>query len=178
MDLFITGRLKDLIILRGANHYPRISSTRCRPVTPHSGQMAAPHSRPTSMEPARKSSSWCRRSSARRCGGWMLRPIGEAAREAVLREHGLELALLVSSSPAACRGRRAEKLQRSECRSAFLQRTLPVVAESRPLSAPVGDVGIARGDGEIDGGREVLRQASAFSCYASCWSRSIAPPSR
>ena len=173
-ELFITGRLKDLIILRGANHYPQdIEDTLCasHAALRTGGGAAFTVDIDAAGEERLVVVQEVERESLRRLD---VVTVGEAAREAVLREHGLELAVLLLVKPGGVPKTSSGKVQRRECRSAFLQGTLPAVAESRPLSAPVGTWGSFEAMAEIDDRREVLRQGE---CVPQAAVRAEAPRS-
>jgi 8-amino-7-oxononanoate synthase/acyl carrier protein len=124
-ELFVTGRLKDLVIVRGGNHYPQdIEATAAKS---HPGVRA----------------SWCAAFTVdgrpepklviileleRRQRGEAAQVIG-AIRRDVAREHELAVDSIVlvraGSIPKASSG----KIQRHACRDAFLDRSLDVVDE-------------------------------------------------
>jgi acyl-CoA synthetase (AMP-forming)/AMP-acid ligase II len=62
-ELFITGRIKELVIIRGINHYPQDIERTCRTAIRRCARTAGRCSRCRATA-ATKSWSWCRRSSA------------------------------------------------------------------------------------------------------------------
>src|SRR5215212_8968622 len=125
-QLFVTGRLKDLIIIRGLNHYPEdIEETvqRCHEAL-RSGSGAAftidedgeervvvheiaPHAHRQADE------------------------VSESIRRAVSEEHLLEVQATVLIRRGTLPKTTSGKIQRTACRTAFLRRNLQVVAEWR-----------------------------------------------
>jgi len=126
-ELFITGRLKDLIIIRGLNHYPQdieMTVDRCHPRL-RSGNGAAV----TVTVDGRDRLVIVHEVERRQQRD--LEPIFEAVRRAVAAEHELQVegvALLKAGTiPKTSSG----KIQRHACRQAFLDGTLELVAQWR-----------------------------------------------
>lgn len=122
-QLVITGRIKDLIILRGHNYYPQDieltteeSDRRVRP-----GNSAAfevdheSHQRLCVVAEIRE--------DARSSGA----EIAETLRAAVLRDHGIEPQLIALVPPRAVPKTSSGKIMRRACKRALLDGTLPVV---------------------------------------------------
>jgi amino acid adenylation domain-containing protein len=126
-ELFVTGRLKDLIIMRGRNLYPQdieLTVERSDPtLRPGHGvafvvevdgaeqlvvvQEVQRHSRSTSHA-----------------------AVIEAIRRAVAEAHDVHLYAVVLIQAGTIPKTSSSKLQRSACRSAFLNDSLPVIAKS------------------------------------------------
>ncbi|HLX01361.1 MAG TPA: beta-ketoacyl synthase N-terminal-like domain-containing protein, partial [Trinickia sp.] len=139
-ELFVTGRIKDLILVRGRNHYPQdIEATISRSDAhlEHSVVVAFEISREdkaevvalceAAIEPGRESELF------------------KVASEAVAREHGLPLFALGFVRPRLLPRTSSGKLQRNACRVAFKDGTLKLAAiatqaeaqPAAPASAPV-----------------------------------------
>ena len=125
-ELFITGRLKDLIIIRGRNHYPQdieLTVQKCHPAL--LSNCGAAFSVTVNGEEKLAIAQEVQRSFLRQ-----LNPnevIG-AIRQAVAQEHDIEvygvLLLRTASIPKTSSG----KVQRSACRAGFIAGNLDVVA--------------------------------------------------
>lgn len=125
-ELFITGRLKDLIIIRGRNHYPQdieLTVEKCHPaLRPNNG---AAFSVTLNDQEKLVIVQEVERSSLRKLNA---SEVIEAIRQAVAQEHDLEvdgvLLLKTASIPKTSSG----KIQRSACRAGFLAGNLDEVA--------------------------------------------------
>ncbi|MEO8115613.1 MAG: fatty acyl-AMP ligase [Phenylobacterium sp.] len=130
-DLFITGRLKDVIILRGANIYPQDLETTA----------AASH-------PALREDCACAFPAVvsgeeaivivceidRRRAGDAVEAAG-AIRRAVFQDHGLETYAVVIIPVTTMPKTPSGKVQRKACAQAWRTETLPVLHESRMASS-------------------------------------------
>ncbi len=126
-ELFVTGRIKDLIIVRGVNHYPQdieqtVEQSHCG-IRPHCGAAFA-------IESDRQPTLVVVQEIER---GQMREPAGviESIRRAVTREHELQLDSIVLIKPGSVPKTSSGKIQRHACRQAFLDGTLEVVAHWR-----------------------------------------------
>ncbi|MBP5974475.1 AMP-binding protein [Brasilonema sp. CT11] len=125
-ELFITGRLKDLIIIRGRNHYPQdieLTIEKCHPaLRPNCG---AAFSVTLNDQEKLVIVQEVERSSLRKLNANEV--IGEI-RQAVAQEHDLEvygvLLLRTASIPKTSSG----KVQRNACRAGFLAGNLDEIA--------------------------------------------------
>jgi len=131
-ELFITGRLKDLIIIRGLNHYPQdIESTvdRCHPRL-RQGNSAAFTITVSDRDRLVIVAEIERRQQRD------LDAVFEAIRREVAAEHEVQvdaIALLKAGSiPKTSSG----KIQRHACRHGFLESTLEVLDQWRAWEAP------------------------------------------
>ena len=135
-ELYVTGRLKDLLIIRGRNHYPQdIEATveRCEPRI-RRGCVAAFAFTVDGEEQAAVVAEVDARAA----------PVDAAAladlRGAVARDHGLRLAAIVLIRAGTILKTSSGKIQRHACREAFLRGSLEVVVhdatapEERPRS--------------------------------------------
>ncbi|HEX7317777.1 MAG TPA: amino acid adenylation domain-containing protein [Pyrinomonadaceae bacterium] len=136
-NLFVTGRLKDLIIIRGRNHYP------------HDIELTAGQSHPA-LRPGGGAAFTVEIGGEERLvlaqevnvrhgldGGEIVRAIGEAiAEEHELQIHAVTL-LKTGSLPKTSSG----KIQRHACREKFLSNSLDAVTAWEMPPAPEGEVG-------------------------------------
>lgn len=125
--LYVTGRIKDLIIVRGQNIYPQDLEATARAAVPGVTEAAA-----FAVEDAGTSTE----------GAALVieQPRGEitdvqamlaAVREAILRDHGIDIQRIVLTRRRALPKTSSGKLQRSATRAALTYGTLPVLAEWR-----------------------------------------------
>ncbi|MET0624410.1 MAG: AMP-binding protein, partial [Pyrinomonadaceae bacterium] len=134
-ELFVTGRLKDLIIIRGLNHYP------------HDIELTAERSHP-SLRPG------CGAAFSVEAGGeerlvvvqevehrrqFDAAAVIESISEAITSEHEVQAHALLLVKPGAVPKTSSGKIQRYACREAFLRGTLDVLAERRVTDAPAAD---------------------------------------
>ncbi len=123
-ELFITGRLKDLIIIRGSNHYPQDieltaeqSHSSLRP-----GAGAA-----FSVEIAGEERLVVVQEVDRHFRQLDLADVAATIRQAIAREHQLQAHAVVLLRPGAIPKTSSGKIQRRACRSRFLAGTLDAV---------------------------------------------------
>ncbi|MEA2176655.1 MAG: hypothetical protein QOD00_4247, partial [Blastocatellia bacterium] len=124
-ELFLTGRLKDLIIIRGLNHYPQdieLSVERCHPsLRPGCG--AAFHVRADGQEQLVIVQEVEPRLTAD------LSTIINSIREAVSEEHEVQAHDIVLLKAGTIPKTSSGKIQRRACRAMFLEESLEPVAE-------------------------------------------------
>jgi acyl-CoA synthetase (AMP-forming)/AMP-acid ligase II/alkylation response protein AidB-like acyl-CoA dehydrogenase/acyl carrier protein len=126
--LFITGRLKDLIIIRGLNHYPQdIESTvaSCHPAL--EGQGCAAFSIESDDGEQLVVVQEVKRSALH---GLDSEAVFRAIRNVVSEGHGLHTHAIVLLRPASLPRTTSGKVRRKVCRQAFLEQTLAEVASS------------------------------------------------
>ncbi len=138
--LYLTGRLKDLIIVRGANHYPQdiehvVERSHAAMRAGCSAAFAIEHEDGERVVVVQEVASATRIE---------LDAAIEAARAAVLREHEIALHAIVLVKPGTIAKTTSGKIQRRACKASFLEGTLDVVVEwhrgVRPSSAPRASV--------------------------------------
>jgi 7-keto-8-aminopelargonate synthetase-like enzyme/acyl-CoA synthetase (AMP-forming)/AMP-acid ligase II/acyl carrier protein len=138
-ELFISGRLKDLIIIRGRNHYP------------HDIERTAERSHPT-LRPGCSAAF-----SLEEDGEERLVVVSEIAREAVAdldaadvmravrrsvsEQHDLQVHAVALLEPRGLPKTASGKIRRGPCRASFLEGTLPCIArhtlaDAEPASPP------------------------------------------
>jgi amino acid adenylation domain-containing protein len=126
-ELFITGRLKDLIIFRGLNYYP------------HDIELTAEQSHPE-LRPGGGAAFAIHRDGAEqlvvvqevahRHRGEM-NPVLDAIREAVAVEHEVKVSTVLLTKAGSIPKTSSGKIRRSDCRQMFLAGDFEVVAEWR-----------------------------------------------
>ncbi len=136
-QLFLTGRLKDLIIIRGQNFYPQdieLTAEQSHPaLAPRTGAAF-------SVEVAQEERLVIAQEIARSA----LRSIDPdeviaAIRKAVSESHQLQVYAVVLLKPGATPRTSSGKIQRQTCRRAFLQNSLSVVKQwQQPFAGPDG----------------------------------------
>ncbi len=128
-ELFVTGRLKDLIIVNGRNYYPLdIARTveDCHAALERAGTAAVGVE--TAGSEALALICEVRRTALR---GLNAEEIFEAIRRAVAGDHGLPVASITLIKPKSLPKTSSGKIQHGVCRAQVLARTLDVVAEWR-----------------------------------------------
>ncbi|MFA6110075.1 MAG: AMP-binding protein, partial [Candidatus Latescibacterota bacterium] len=145
-ELFVTGRLKDLVIIRGRNHYPQdIEKTveRAHPaMRPNSGAaFSIEHAGEERLVVVHEVERTALRSLD-------VQAVVAAVRQAVREEHEVQVHALVLLKPGGVPRTSSGKIQRRACREGFLTGELPVVgrwerepkppAEDRPSEPASG----------------------------------------
>ena len=158
-ELFITGRLKDMIIIRGLNHYPQdIEATAERSHPALRGCSGAAFSVDAGGEERLVFVHELKRSELRSADtGLVIRAI----REAVAHDHDLTTHAVLLLRPASVPKTTSGKIQRHVCRSSYLANSLQVVAAWREDEIggepPRGELGgdVAPWESGPPGGRSV-----------------------
>ncbi|MFP2901435.1 AMP-binding protein, partial [Corallococcus sp. 4LFB] len=123
-ELYVTGRRKDLIILRGRNHYPQdleLTAERAHPaIRPGSGAAF-------SVDVAGEERLVQVHEVSLRDGG-DLAPVLAAVRQALSEEHELQPHAVLLVEPGSVPKTSSGKIQRRACRESFLDGSLRVVA--------------------------------------------------
>jgi natural product biosynthesis luciferase-like monooxygenase protein len=134
-NLFVTGRLKDLIIIRGINHYPQDIelTTECSHQSVRSGAAAA---FAIEAEGESRVGIICEIGSREQRGHQGVDQGGSAEviaaiRRAVFEEHELQLSGVSLVRPGAIPRTSSGKIQRSVCAAAFRDGTLQALCEWR-----------------------------------------------
>jgi acyl-CoA synthetase (AMP-forming)/AMP-acid ligase II len=122
-ELYITGRLKDLIIIRGQNHYPQdIEKTIESAHASLSRGGGAAFSIQVGLEEHLAVVQEVRR------GNWDSQEAISAIRKAVADGHGLQAHSVILIPPKTLPKTSSGKVQRHRCRSSLLNGTLRIVA--------------------------------------------------
>ena len=127
-ELFITGRLKDLIVIRGHNHYPQdIELT----VEQSHHALAAGGGAAFSVEMGSGGEERLVvvQEVVRRYRHTDLNEVLEAIQRAVVEQHELQVYAIVLIKPLSMPKTSSGKVKRRECRMRFLAKTLDVLAE-------------------------------------------------
>jgi acyl-CoA synthetase (AMP-forming)/AMP-acid ligase II/acyl carrier protein len=128
-DLYITGRLKNVIIIRGRNHYPEDLE--------RTAQQSHPGLRPGcgaafSVEIAGQERLVVIQEIERSSRNVDLDEVVGAIRKAIAEEHELHAYAVVLCKPGGVPKTSSGKIQRQSCRDAFLSGTLAFVERSIP----------------------------------------------
>ena len=125
-ELYVTGRLKDLIIIDGVNHYPQdIEWT----VQRSHADFRPEHCAAFSVEQGAEERLVVVAEVTRAEGDWTA--LMETVRQAVAQAHEVELHALVLLRKGGIFKTSSGKIQRSQCRAAFLEGALSVLSEWR-----------------------------------------------
>ena len=128
-ELFVTGRLKDLIIIRGRNHYPQdIELTAARS---HAG-LRAGSGAAFSVEAGGEERLVVVQEVSRQAAaaGVDVEEVAAAIRRAVASEHGVQVHAVAVVRTGGVPKTTSGKVQRRACRAAYLAGELPLVGVS------------------------------------------------
>ncbi|HEX7239344.1 MAG TPA: AMP-binding protein, partial [Longimicrobiaceae bacterium] len=127
-ELFITGRLKDLIVIRGRNHYPQdVEQTAIRS---HPG-LRAGSGAAFSVEQGGEERLVVVQEVSRQAAAVLdVEEVASAIRRAVASEHGLQVHAVAVVRPGGVPKTSSGKVQRRSCRGRFLAGELPLVGVS------------------------------------------------
>lgn len=125
-ELFVTGRLKDVLIVRGRNHYPQdLEYTAARSHPALSAVSAA------FLVPAEDGEQVVIVQEIKRMERQLdIEELAACIRQAVAAEHGLQISEIVFIRPGTMPKTTSGKLQRSECRAAYGDGRLKVIGIS------------------------------------------------
>ncbi len=134
-DLFIAGRIKDLIIIRGRNHYPQdieLTVEQCHPALQPSAGAAF------SIDAAGEERLVVVQELTRQGRRADVDQVTQTIRQAVADQHEAQVYAIVLLKPGAIPRTSSGKIQRHACRASFLAETLDSVASSilDPATAP------------------------------------------
>ncbi|MGC1376181.1 MAG: HAD-IIIC family phosphatase [Anaerolineales bacterium] len=132
-ELFITGRSKDLIILRGRNHYPQdieLTVEQAHPALQLGGGAAFT----VEVEGEEQLVVVCEAQRASR--NVDVDEVAQAVRQAVSETHELQTYAVVLLRPMSVPKTSSGKIQRHLCRARFLDGSLEVVGSSLQSAAP------------------------------------------
>ena len=126
-ELFVTGRIKDVIIIRGQNHYPQdieLTVEKSHPAL--SPSCGAAFTVDINNQERLVIVQEVKRSSLRKLD---FKEVLGNIRQAVTKEHSLQVFALVLIKPASIPKTSSGKIQRHACRKGFLNGSLNVVHE-------------------------------------------------
>jgi acyl-CoA synthetase (AMP-forming)/AMP-acid ligase II/acyl carrier protein len=136
-ELFVTGRLKDVIIIRGQNHYPQdIEWTVAQSHPALRASYGAAFTVEVNGEEQLVVVQEVERTWRQKLDVEM---VARAIRKAVTEEHELHIYAIVILAPSSIPKTSSGKIQRSTCRSAFLEKSLKVVASWGQSFSPILD---------------------------------------
>ncbi|HVR95471.1 MAG TPA: amino acid adenylation domain-containing protein, partial [Thermoanaerobaculia bacterium] len=153
-ELYVTGRLKDLVILRGRNHYPQdleLTAERAHPaLRPGCGAAFAVETPETGGEERLV----IVQELERRGDGAGAEEVASAIRQAIAEEHEVQVWDVVLLRSGTIPKTSSGKIQRHACRAGYLKDALEVVGRSalEPLQTSAETLPI-----EIELSREALR---------------------
>jgi acyl-CoA synthetase (AMP-forming)/AMP-acid ligase II len=128
-EVFITGRIKDLIIIRGQNYYPQdieLTAERAHP------GLATHANAAFTLEEQQQAYLVIVQELARGAvTRWQLVEIAADICEAVANEHSLQAHCIVFIEPGSISKTTSGKIQRRACRQRYLDGTLPVIGQFR-----------------------------------------------
>ncbi|MDM8560650.1 amino acid adenylation domain-containing protein [Candidatus Parabeggiatoa sp. HSG14] len=125
-ELFVTGRLKDVIIIRGGNHYPQdieLTVEKSHQALRPSG--AGAFSVKINAEEQLVVAQEIERTAIKKLN---IDEVVSAIRQSVSEQHELQVYAVLLLKPATLPKTSSGKVQRSACRSSFLEGTLKTVA--------------------------------------------------
>jgi amino acid adenylation domain-containing protein len=141
-ELFVTGRLKDMVIIRGRNHYPQdieLTSERSHPAL-RAGCGAA-FTVPGTADDAPDRLAIAFETERGQLRSEDVAEITGAIRQAVAEEHEIQADVVVLLKIGTVPKTSSGKIQRRACRQGFLDRTLQEVGrsanEAAPATAPI-----------------------------------------
>lgn len=155
-SLYVTGRIKDLIILRGHNYYPHdfeqilednVTSLRPGCCAAFSVQHDNEETLVIVAEARRKKLTEERR-----------REILAAMRQALIESSDAPLGMLVLAAPGVVPKTSSGKVQRQACKQAWIERRLPILAQSGEVAVTTTDV--FQESGEVTALRKALHQST------------------
>jgi acyl-CoA synthetase (AMP-forming)/AMP-acid ligase II len=133
-EVFVTGRIKDVLIVKGRNHYPQdleATAQASHPgLRPDCGAAFLVEG-PDGAGRDRQALVIVHEVTAAVLRAPPVAEIAGAMRAAISRDHGLHLAVVALIRPGSLPKTTSGKLQRARTRAAFLAGTLPLLAEDR-----------------------------------------------
>jgi acyl-CoA synthetase (AMP-forming)/AMP-acid ligase II len=125
-ELFITGRIKDLIIIRGTNHYPQDIEWSVQKLHP---ALRADYGAAFSIEDKGEERLIIVQEVERRSGKLDTDTIIADIRQEIAEQHEIQLYGVVLAKPGNILKTASGKIQRRACRDQFLRGTLTVIAD-------------------------------------------------
>ena len=128
-ELFVTGRIKDVMILRGKNHYPQDLETTAQAA--HPGLRADCGAAFLIEQDDRQAVVLVHEVTHSHLQAPPLAEIAGAVRAAASREHGLHVAVVALLRPGSLPKTTSGKIQRRQTRARFLAGELALLGEDR-----------------------------------------------
>jgi acyl-CoA synthetase (AMP-forming)/AMP-acid ligase II len=133
-ELYVTGRLKDLIILNGRNHYPQdIERTVARSHEAFLAGSGAAFAVEAGRDERLVIVQEIQRQHLRQAD---VQELSGAIRESVAREHGVRAHDIALVYPRSVPKTTSDKIRRSACRQAYLSGALALVEDARATADP------------------------------------------
>ncbi len=136
-QLYVTGRLKDLIVIRGANHYPQDierTAENAHPALRKGGWGAAFTLDDAAETPILVVVHEVERTARKKID---VQEVSLAIMQAVTEQHGIDVDIVVLVDPAGVPKTSSGKIQRKSCRQRFLQGELSEIGRwQRAVPAP------------------------------------------
>ncbi|MEQ9047572.1 MAG: SDR family NAD(P)-dependent oxidoreductase [Sneathiellaceae bacterium] len=130
-ELHVTGRLKDLIIVAGTNHYPQDIEWTAQQACP---ELRPGHCVAFGVERDGEERLVILAEAGRHDGDWQ--PVLHRLRAAVAEAHGLAIAAIAILKRGGIYKTSSGKVQRNACRQAYLEDRLDSLAVSAPPPSP------------------------------------------
>jgi amino acid adenylation domain-containing protein/thioester reductase-like protein len=143
-ELYVTGRLKDLIIVHGSNHYPQdieITVESSHTALQPAGGAAF------SITDGGREQLVIVQEVTRQNREPDINEVTSAIRQAVAEKHDLQVFAVVLVKPMSIPKTSSGKIQRRACKNAFLDGTLEIVGEWRAKPSPLTP--LPRGEGNL-----------------------------
>ncbi|MBD1860267.1 MULTISPECIES: fatty acyl-AMP ligase [Trichocoleus] len=125
-ELFITGRIKDLIIIRGTNHYPQDIEWTVQEVSP---ALRPDYGAAFSVELEGEERLVVVQEVERQAQNLDVDEVISEIRQAIAEQHELQVYVVVLVKPGNILKTSSGKIQRQACRSSFLAGELEVLAD-------------------------------------------------
>jgi acyl-CoA synthetase (AMP-forming)/AMP-acid ligase II len=122
-ELYITGRIKDLIIIRGQNLYPQDIERTLEASHPH---LAANASAAFAVQSFEAEAVVVAAEVSRNRTDEGIN-IASAIRQAIAAEHGIQISAVALLQPGTLAKTSSGKIQRQSCRNSFLDGSLPAI---------------------------------------------------
>ena len=183
-ELFITGRLKDLIIIHGRNHYPQdieLTVEKSHPALQPSGGAAfsVPIEDEERLVIVQELTRQHRKANVDQ--------VAKAIRKAVAEDHDLQVYAILLVKPLSIPKTSSGKIKRHACKREFLENRLDVIGEWKATPSksyegePKGKIASLEiskpGDLEISSSRVALESGAPFKDIIQAWLvRHIAAP--
>jgi acyl-CoA synthetase (AMP-forming)/AMP-acid ligase II/alkylation response protein AidB-like acyl-CoA dehydrogenase/acyl carrier protein len=124
-ELFISSRLKDLVIIRGTNHYPQDLEWTVQSIDP---ALRAEHGAAFSVDVAGEERLVIVQEVERKQQNLDTAAIFEAIRQVIAEHHELDVYAVLLLKPGSILKTSSGKLQRQACRASFLDETFEPIA--------------------------------------------------